>query len=243
MGIGTSVDGPCHQTLTGLQEWLYVVVRGFSACTPPQGPANPPRFTISLTLKGVRISMAISDLSRFEQFLAIPVEDFQGRATLALTETEMEELHTLMVKEDVSRDFYHLVNIAMKADLLFQNGFREKGWTIGALRKQMNRVQVRTFTQGDESIHEHISNRCWPLFRHVRRTRQGPGTRIEEVELAFSPLGNPEQLVEKYEPGAGGGLPHRNEARGDSRLDLGPCGPGEGPDLPSRCIDQEWGNS
>jgi hypothetical protein len=41
--------------------------------------------------------MAISDLSRFEQFLSIPIEDIQGRAKIALTEAEMGELHALAV--------------------------------------------------------------------------------------------------------------------------------------------------
>ncbi len=53
----------------------------------------------------------------------------------------------------------------------------------------------------DESIDEIISHRCWPIWRHIQRTRRGPDKTIHEVELAFPRLRNkPPQSFEQYEP-------------------------------------------
>lgn len=186
-----------QEHFTGSQDQLRGRKVGLQECTLFHGCATP-----SPTLKGARITMAIPDLSRFEQFLAVPVEDIQGRTKLNLTEEDVGELHALAVNGQVPWDFYHQVNNAMKADVLYCHQGKDQGWTVAYIRKQMGRTMYRHYSEGGEDIREWISGRLWPKGLHIERirSRKEPLRVIHEVELAFSPETDLEGLWERQRP-------------------------------------------
>lgn len=147
--------------------------------------------------------MAISDLSRFEQFLAIPVEDIQGRAVIAITDAEVEELHALFVKGEVAKDFYYQVSSARTADEIYLHQGKECGWSIAFIRENQRRTEYRRYSKGGEDVCEWISWRLWPTGKYIERIRSNkePVRIIQEVELAFSPEADLEGLWEQYRPG------------------------------------------
>ena len=147
--------------------------------------------------------MAISDLSRFERFLSIPVENIQSRDKFALTEAEVGELHTLAVNRQTSWDLYHQANNAMKADEIFRHVGKERGWTVAYIREQLGRKMYRHYVRSGEDIHEYVSGRLWPIGFHIERIRskKDPLRIIHEVELAFSPNTDLEGLWKRQRSG------------------------------------------
>ena len=140
--------------------------------------------------------MATLNLIRFEQFLAIPTEDIAARAQFAFSHSETDELHTLAVNGEASWDLYHQVNNAQKADFIYRNSGQERGWSIGFIREQLGRTAYRHYSRGGEDIHEWISGRLFPKGWHIERIRsqKDPLRIIQEVELAFSPETDLEEL-------------------------------------------------
>jgi hypothetical protein len=140
--------------------------------------------------------MATPNLSRFEQFLAIPTEDIAARAQFAFSHSETDELHTLAVNGEASWDLYHQVNNAQKADFIYRNSGQERGWNIGFIREQLGRTADRHYSEGGEDIHERISGRLFPKGWHIerRRSQKDPLRITHEVELAFSSETDLEEL-------------------------------------------------
>jgi len=147
--------------------------------------------------------MTISDLSRFEKFLAVPVEDVQGRAKFGLTEAEVGELHALAVQGQATWPFYHQVNNARMSDFVFRQSGKDRGWTVAYIRSHRERTEYRQYSSGKEEIMEWTSGRLWPKGLHIERIRSGkdPLRVIREVELAFSPDADLEELWERHEAG------------------------------------------
>jgi len=142
------------------------------------------------TLEGdLLVSMATLDLSRFEQFLAIPTEDIAARAQFALRQSETDELHTLAVNGGVSWDLYHQVNNARKADFIYQQDGKKRDWTIAYIRKQLGHNEYRRYTCKNEQVEEWISGRLWPIAFHFYRIRwrKEPIRLIKEIEIALRP--------------------------------------------------------
>lgn len=145
----------------------------------------------------------MTNLSRFEQFLAIPVEDIEERSKLALSEIEVVELHTLLVKGEVSKDFYYQITNALKADFIFRESGQNRGWTVSYIRQQLGRTAYWHYSRGGEDIHEWVSGRLWPKGSHIERIRSAkdPLCIVHEVELAFSPDADLEGLWRRQKAG------------------------------------------
>lgn len=125
------------------------------------------------------------DLTRYAQFLKTPSEDWQARADMGITDSELEVLHKLMVEDPASwRNLYYCINIARLADNLYALKFN--GITIAQLRQKLSRVDQRHYRKGTEEIQETRSFRFWPVFEHICRERTSlpnPTTVIIELEL------------------------------------------------------------
>ncbi len=133
--------------------------------------------------------MCTSDLKRFEQFLAIPPEDIQARAVLALSRADLGSLHTRAVMGEVKWDYYHAVTNAWKADLVYRHDGLKQGWTIAFIREEIGRKAYRHYTSSGEDIHEWLSGRIFPTGWYLQRIRKrrNPVGVLEEVELALRP--------------------------------------------------------
>jgi hypothetical protein len=141
--------------------------------------------------------MAAPDLSRFREYLSIPVEDHAARARLGITDKEMDLLHDLLIKKAITREFYYEVRFAKTADFIYAQEGRERAWTIQYIREQLNRTETREYEEGDESVHEFISHKLWPKCVVKERERRGADSRCYEVELVFADGVDVDQLQEE----------------------------------------------
>ena len=136
----------------------------------------------------------------YRAYLATPVEDWEARQRIELSDQDFDQLHDLCLEGKADWDLWRKVDIARKADAHYLEGARAKGWTITRLREQLSMETKHQYSKGEEHITEIRSNRCWPIFQHIRRTRKRGSRTILEVELAFPPEAEAGGVVEKYIP-------------------------------------------
>ncbi|MDK2742419.1 MAG: AsnC family transcriptional regulator [Nitrospira sp. BO4] len=133
--------------------------------------------------------MSASDLTRFDQFLAIPPEDIRARAKLALSRSDLDCLHTCAVMGEVNWDYYRAVNNAWKADLVYRHDGLEHGWSVAFIREQISQVTYSQYALNGEDVQEWIYGRIFPRGQYIRRirTQHNPLNVIDELELALPP--------------------------------------------------------
>ncbi len=141
------------------------------------------------------------NLQRYHDYLATPVEDWEARQRIGLSERDFDQLHDLYAEGQADWDLWHKVDIARKADALYLKEARAKGWTIAGLREQLSMETTREYRNGGEHVTETETNRCWPYVRHIHRIRKRSNKTIEELELAFPPEAESRGVLEKHWPG------------------------------------------
>lgn len=132
------------------------------------------------------MDQAVALHTRVAQYLALPVDDVEGRRQLAPTEADLDALHALMVHSPEKRDLYYQVSLTKRADQIFCKEGQAQGLTVAQIRQQLAHVETRNYEDHGERIHEVESFRFWPVARHFHRIRKQPnGGFIDEIEWDY----------------------------------------------------------
>lgn len=156
--------------------------RKSSRILPPKPSSKPP----------------LPDIRRFRAYIATAPEDYERRATMALTDDEVRALHAAGWEGPNLPPLLHEVICVRRADEIFQRwGKREEiplGVWIQTTREVLKSVEIRPFTRGSERGREAEYGYALPWASVFSRKIDNPaGGAKYELEIAFQtdafPLG------------------------------------------------------
>ncbi len=150
------------------------------------------------------------DLQRYHDYVSTPVKDWEAREQIALTEADMNALlDEAMAHRDDCKwiNAWRLIELFRRADLIYLNGGKDHGMSIGGIRQVLSHTKTREYIEGDEHVEETWSNVYWPQFLRIDRTRTRsplPRTLVHEREyrcLHPKPIQDLDALWAKLLPG------------------------------------------